>query len=351
MARRSSSGTEKENKRRLWWSFGATIAALALWMIISMSENYAWSIEVPLVVRIDSTNEALAETIPQNVRVTARGDGWTLMQMILDDDLLCRLDPTGRPPSADDSLRRYDYGQQELVRRINAPRSIRIEDVSPQNVRLVITDLARKRVPLVYDESLLLEPRAGFQVIGRPTIRPASVTLSGSPDALEKISFWRIRPVPLADLDAPTQLVVPVADSLHGVINVRPEQATLSVDIQEVAELTIENVVVINRGLVADTTTELVLYPDRMTVTLRGGADELGRLAETSVIARVDLTPERDSVGSVRPTILLPPYLNATVIATSPRTIRYVWRRSIGGRSIAAVLTNGRGSRSEGTTE
>lgn len=292
-----------------------------------MSQSYTWPVDVPLVVRIDSTSETLAESIPQRLRVTARGDGWTLMQMIVDDDLVCRLDPRNRPPSIDDSLRRYEYTEQELVRRINAPRTIRIEDVDPGAIRLLVTDLTRKRVPLVYDESLLLEPRSGFQVIGRPTIRPDSVTLAGPADALDDISFWRIEPVPLDELDGPTRLIVPVDDTLHGVIAVRPGQATLAVDIQEVAELTIEGVPVVNRALVRDTMQRLVLYPGTVDVTLRGGADELARLAAANIIARVSLNPDRDTLGSVAPTILLPPYVNAGVIGVNPKNIRYVWRR------------------------
>ena len=253
------------------------------------------------------------------------------MQMIIDDDLQCYLDPAGRPAVAGDSLRSYEYAEQELVRRINSPRSIRIEDIEPQSIGFVVTNLAQKRVPLVYNKALLLEPREGFQIIGRPKISPDSVTLSGAPDALEQIAFWRIQPVPLEDLDEPTNLIVKVSDTLRGVVNVHPEEARLSIDIQEAAEVVINNVQVVNRGLISDTAMELILYPSHITVTLRGGADELGKLSDVSVMARIDIIPERDSLGSIRPTILLPPLVNATIIDIAPRNIRYVWRKRLAG--------------------
>ena len=340
-ARRDNQGN------RLRWSIGATGVALILWGVISLSDTYVWRIDVPLEVRIDTTNEALAEPIPQTLRVEAYGDGWTLMQMILDDDIVCRIDlPTGASMREEvlpgDSLRFYRYDQRDLEARINTPSSIQIRSIRPGSLRLVVTDLARKRVPLFYDQSYTFNTREGFQIIGRPSVYPDSVTLSGSPEALDQISFWRTEPLPLEELYEPIQVPVPVDDTLHGVVLVVPETATVAVNVQEVAELRLESLLVINRGTRTDTTLSLRLYPDRVTVTLRGGAGELGRLREGDVIPYVNLTPGIDTTGFTTPRIILPPFSNATVISIEPDRIRYVWRRSIEGRgAVGSVATGG----------
>lgn len=335
----------RENqKNRLRWSIGATGVAVILWGVISLSDTYIWRIDVPLEVRIDTANEALAEPIPRTIRVQAQGDGWTLMQMILDDDLVCRIDLSSRPEfrqetsSQNDSLRFYRYSERDLTARINAPQSIQIRSIRPESLRLAITDLTRKRVPLVYDQSYTFSTRDGFQIIGRPSVFPDSVTLSGSPEALAEIAFWRTEPLPLADLYEPVQTPVPVDDTLHGVVTVTPEFATVAVNVQEVAELRLENLLVINRGPRGDTSRSLRLYPDRVTVTLRGGAGELGRLREGDVIPYVNLVPGVDTSGFTAPRILLPPYSNATVISVEPDRLRYVWRRTIddGKRVVSA---------------
>lgn len=322
---------EQKRERRLRWSLGATGVSIILWAIISLSESYVWGVDVPLTIRIDTASEALADVVPRTLRVRAFGDGWSLMQMILDDDLECGLDLRNRSSTTrDDSLRTYPFTEQDLVSRINAPRSIQIRNVSPGTLTLAVTDLARKRVPLVYDQAFKINTREGFQVIGRPSVYPDSVTLSGAPEALEKISFWRTQPLPLNDLHGPTQSLVPVDDTLHGVITVTPESATVSVNVQEVAELRLENLLVINRGTRVDTTHQLRLYPARVTITLRGGAGELGRLREESVIPFVNLVPGVDTSGYAIPKVTLPPYSNASIISIEPDRIRYVWRRSLG---------------------
>ena len=321
----------KKEERPLRWSLGATGVAIILWGIISLSESYVWGFDVPLSIRIDTTSEALAASVPRTLRVRAVGDGWSLMQMVLDDDLECDLDPRNRASILrDDSLREYRFSEQDLISRINAPRAVQIRDINPERVTVAVTDLARKRVPLTYDQSFKIKTRQGFQVIGRPSVYPDSVTLSGAPEALEKVSFWRTQPLPLEDLHAPLQTVVPVDDTLHGVITVIPEAATVAVNVQEVAELRLENLLVINRATQkSDSTQQLRLYPARVTITLRGGAGELGRLREESVIPFVNLLPGIDTSGYVVPRVTLPPFSNASVISIEPERIRYVWRRPL----------------------
>ena len=221
--------------------------------------------------------------------------------------------------------------------------SVQIRNVRPESLRLVLTNLTRKRVPLFYDPSYTFNTRTGFQIIGRPSVYPDSVTLSGSPEALDQIAFWRTEPLPLNDLYEPIQSPVPVDDTLHGVVTVVPEIATVTVNVQEVAELRLENLLVINRGARTDTTRSLRLYPDRVTVTLRGGAGELGRLREEDVIPYVNLTPGIDTTGFTTPRIILPPFSNATVINITPDRIRYVWRRTIEGRPSIPPLASAGG--------
>ena len=328
MARGDLSDRTEYQGQPLRWSLGATGVAIILWGIISLSDTYVWDIEVPLHVTIDSASEALADQIPKTITLTAQGDGWTLMQMVLDGDLQCDIDVRGRTASqSDDSLRTYRFTQRDLTARINAPRSVQISNTEPESLNLVVTNLARKRVPLVYDQSFKINTRQGFQIIGRPSVFPDSVTLSGSPEALEKISFWRTKPLPLDDLYGPIQGTVPVDDTLHGVVTVLPEIANVGVNVQEIAELELENLRIINRGTRSDTAVELRLYPAQLTVTLRGGAGELGRLTETSVTPTVNLSYGIDTNGYVIPRVILPSSSNATVISVKPDRIRYVWRR------------------------
>ncbi len=322
--------SDEKQERRLRWSLGATGVSIILWAIISLSESYVWGIDVPLTIRIDTTGEALADVVPRTLRVRAYGDGWSLMQMILDNDLQCGLDVRNRSSTLEeDSLRSYRFTKQDLISRINAPRSIQIRDVSPEGLTLQVTELTRKRVPLVYDQAFKINTREGFQVIGRPSVYPDSVTLSGAPEALEKISFWRTRPLPLDDLHTPTQTLIPVDDTLRGVVTVTPENATVAVNVQEVAELRLEDLLVINRGTQVDTNRQLHIYPSRVTITLRGGAGELGRLREESVIPFVSLLPGVDTSGYAIPKVTLPPYSNASIISIEPSRIRYVWRKPL----------------------
>ena len=320
--------TQPKRRRNFWRAFGATIIALVLWGILSLSQTYTWDLDVPLSVQIDTTQQALAEQIPSQLRVTARGDGWTLMQIAAGNSLRSEVNPAGHLVSNTDSLQVFAFTERDLISSISAPSSIRIERILPGSLRLVVTDLITKRVPLYYP-NISIQTRSGFQVIGKPLVTPDSVRLSGSTEALENITHWYTKPLNLQDVYTSTRAVVPVSDSLRSVVHVIPEDAAVMVDVQEIAEVTFEDLPVLNRSTSPDTTIQLRFYPNRITVTLRGGAEELGKLTALDIIPQIELVAGVDTSGFIRPRIRLPKDVNASVINIIPQRIRYIWRKSI----------------------
>lgn len=302
--------------------------ALVLWAILSLSQSYTWDIDVPVVVEIDTTRQALAREIPAALRVTARGSGWTLMQLAAGGGLQGRLDPTGRLTSASDSVRIFSFSERDLINSIRTPSTIRIEKVIPGSLQLTVTDLTEKRVPLYYPD-ITVQTRKGFQVIGKPIVSPDSVLLTGSVNALAAIDRWYTKPLSLADIFEPVLRTIQVSDTLRGVVIARPEIASVSVNVQETAELTFEDVPLVNRSSAPDTTWHLMLYPNRINVTLRGGTSELSRLDASDILPQIQIIAGIDTSGFVRPRISLPKHVNATIISVEPERIRFVWRKGI----------------------
>lgn len=315
-------------RRRFWRAFGATLIALVLWGILALSQSYTWDIEVPITVDIDTTRQALASEIPSTLRVTARGNGWNLMKVAAGGGLQGRLDPFGHLTSANDSVRVFSFSERDLLNSIGTPSAIRIERVIPGSIQLKVTDLTTKRVPLYYP-NITIRTRREFQVIGKPVVSPDSVQLTGSVSALANVERWYTQPLSLTDIFEPIDRSIPVSDTLRGVVIVRPETATVSVNVQETTELTFDDVPLVNRGTASDTTLRLLLYPNRVSVTLRGGTEELSRLQSSEILPQIEVIAGIDTTGFVRPRISLPRHINATVIDVEPERIRYVWRRGI----------------------
>jgi hypothetical protein len=248
--------------------------------------------------------------------------------------LRCRIDPRTRPVSSvgsNDSIRIYSFSEREIINSINLPSSLRIEDVRPTTLLLSVTPLASKRVPLYYP-GISVDTRAGFQIIGQPRVRPDSVRISGAPETIARLTHWYTVPLTLKDIYGPTTHLISVSDSLGGVVTATPRIVSVAVDVQEVAEVMLDDLFIVNRSDISgsDTVYRLLLYPDRVTVTLRGGAGELGQIDVENVIPSVTLRPGIDTTGFVQPRITLPPYSNATVIAVQPERIRYAWRLPAG---------------------
>ncbi len=308
---------------------GALVFAAALWGVAALSDTYVSTIPVPLRVYLPP-DQALIEPVQQYIHVTLRADGWSLLKLAATGATETTLRPIVSPNQEERAVS-IDRNTLLLSVRESITNVQQITSISPDSLTLVVGRVAQKRVPLFPD--VVISTRPGFQVIGKPEIRPDSVTLTGSAKALEEITTWTTEPVKLEDIHNPiARRLVRVSDTLQGVARPNLQVAELSADVQEIAEQRFVEIPIHNRGSAHDPGLELVIEPRRVDVVIRGGVRDLSELNPKMLQAYIDVVQGYDTLGLARPRMWnLPPTL--TVIRVEPDRVRYRWRRGLGSQA------------------
>ncbi|HVK38409.1 MAG TPA: hypothetical protein VNA88_07760 [Candidatus Kapabacteria bacterium] len=311
----------RPRRYRLWRLASALFVATALWGVVSLNGTYSWTLGVPVRVEL-ARGESLVEPIPEVLDLTVRTDGWSLMSLLVARRVECVL----RPPGHGGAERSYLLTRNELLRNIQTTVGReQLVSIAPDSILMRLGPVETRRVPLRAEATI--ETKPGFQVIGPLRVIPDSVLLSGSSRVLPMIDAWETEHVRLTDVYQPINRRVTVSDSMPGVVRPALRTVRLVADVQEIAERSFPDIPVLNRSTIRDTSVRLVLQPPRITVMVRGGARDLSRLSPTEIRAYVEILEGVDTIGVAQPRVTTPHGSHFSVVAYSPKQVRYLWRR------------------------
>ena len=265
---------------------------------------------------------ALVTAQPPSLELTIRTDGWSLVSMIVARPAVAVV----RPRTRGGVERTYILDRDDLLRSIQTTVSSgQLVSISPDTLVITLGPTRSRRVPLLAAAEIVTKP--GFQVIGPLRVIPDSIDLIGSARVLPTINEWRTERTRLSDVHQPINARVAISDSLPGVVFPSMRSARLVADVQEIAERSFPDVPVMNRSTMRDTNLRLVLQPPRITVMVRGGARDLSRLSPTEVRAYVDIVEGADTFGVAQPRVITPVGSHFSVVAVTPKLLKYLWRR------------------------
>ena len=95
----------------------------------------------------------------------------------------------------------------------------------------------------------------------------------------------------------------------------------LSFDVQKIVDKSFEDISVEVKGV--PPSRELLLFPSKITVTLRGGIKMLGTLKAEKIHAYVNFKNAfKDTLGVIEPTIEIPEYTKISNV--EPKTLEYI---------------------------
>jgi hypothetical protein len=308
------------NRSVIWRAIVATLIAIALWGIASLSDTYETTLNVPLDLELPP-DLALVQEAPQSIELTVRARGWSLLKMLATG----RTEVIVRPEigkGADEQVIMLTAKDLLNNLRTNVPDAEQMR-VLPDSLMLVIGRVASKKVPL-YPE-VTINTRDGFQVIGPLHLTPDSVVLTGSAKALQEITAWPTQSLTLKDVHGPLKQRLRVSDTLQGVITPYQQVAELRADVQEVGERSFTGIPLVNRGTVRDTNITLALQPQQVDAVIRGGVQDLSELSPNAITAYIDVQQGVDTLGLARPRLLLPP--GFAVVSIRPDRVRYLFQR------------------------
>ena len=210
----------------------AYILAFALWFAVNVNREYSLSINMPIEVDAVPSGVALAEALPVAVSVSVNGDWWQLASIY------------SSPPTL--ALDLQDNSEVNLFNEVrnqfNATPNIRIDKVQPSIIAVNLEERAEKRIPIRLSTQISYQEQ--FGMVGRPTISPDSITISGARSIVESLDEWTVDEViTIEDAREDINVAVPLI-SENPLISLSDEALIYTADISEFTEG--EKVVFIN---------------------------------------------------------------------------------------------------------
>jgi hypothetical protein len=285
---------------------GCVTLAIGLWGYVTLSRSFEVTVMVPLVVAAP-TNQAVLSDVPTHIHTRVRATGLQLVNMMFITRVpTCSLDLDLFSQSGTV----YRISEAATIAGIAAPQGVRILGVRPHELTIATGAVVTKRVPVVLRSNI--QCRQGFECTDSLVPYPSSIEIRGSAEAVAAISMWPTERLALQDLYESTSVEVMLRDSLQSHITTIPQRVRVRINVEQTAEVTIEDVPIVPAEGVPSTTQ---FVPRFVRVTVRGGAEKLSSLVPSSISAVASPTS-----SLVRPTVMVPPTLR--VVRVEPSIVR-----------------------------
>jgi hypothetical protein len=286
--------------------------AVLLWGYVSLTRTYEDYVDVPFTV-LAPPEQALLSTVPERISVRARGSGWRLLNLrMLPGGARCTLDLSKLRPS-EGAL--YQVSKNDLIRGTLLPQAVQTLDVDPGALTLAVGDLGVRRVPVAL--RYRLEPRTGF-VVTRVEAIPSMVNVRGSRMRVDSVASWPTQRLIVTDAHEVIDISVAMADSLPTLLNVVPSTVRLRADVQQMADRRIDDVPITVRQPSGNRLAHV--RPERVSIIVRGGVNDVARLDRTMFTATIDHTLAA-STGFARVRVVGP--AGITIAGTVPMIVAY----------------------------
>lgn len=281
-----------------------------------MTYDYQSFESVPLVLENMKPTRALAQPVPERVNIKVRGTGWQLITLSFSPDKKYTLDISG-------VSNRYSFlTNQDVMERFAAPQGIRVVEVQPETVTVVLDEKITKKVRLL--PATTLDFREGYDITGDMKLVPDSVAITGARSRIDRIEEWPTAATQLSQLRSAVNIQVAIPDSPQIGITAFPHSASLQFDVQLTAEKIFKGIAVTLNDVPENRA--VVLLPPKIDVTIRGGVDQVAKIDQLNISAYVDYrTILLDTTGAVQPIIVYPKEVK--VIGISPPKVQYVIRK------------------------
>jgi len=292
----------------------AFLFSVILWGSVSLSGDYFVSVLVPVRI-IDVPEHYMADGVStREVFLRLKGEGWKLSSISLGSDLEYKI-------SAEfDSGRVFMNLNKSIGENDWLSSGIQVYDLSPDTVSTRIERIYQKKVKIIPSFELQFQP--GYGLASPARINPDSVLVYGTRRRLRELEGIPTLRKQFADLERKTAETIELAQ-LPG-LSYGIQSCTATLDVQKIADREFSNINV--EILNVPAARDLILFPTRISLVLRGGINVLGKMNENAARAFIDYnTVLKDTTGFIKPEIVIPEH--TILVNTKPEIIKYIIKK------------------------
>lgn len=292
----------------------AFLFSVILWGSVSLSGDYFISVYVPIRITDIPLHYTADGISAGEVFLRLKGEGWKLSSFSLDSDLEFKVSAG------------FDSGKVflNLNRSINENEwltsGIQVYDISPDTISTRIEKIFEKKVRVKPDYELQFQP--GYNLASPVKINPESIVVYGTRRRLRNLDSIPTLKEVFSGLERKTVANLEIAPI--GGLSYSTKSCSATFDVQKIVDKELKGVAI--EILNVPKARDLLLFPNKIDIVLRGGINVLGKMNNDAVRVNVDYNKVlNDTTGAVKPELIIPNF--TTLISTNPDRLKYIIKK------------------------
>lgn len=285
--------------------------SIIMWGSISLSGEFVTTIKVPVALFDFSKNYTKGSISEKEVYLRIRSRGWELAKLSLggNEEFLV----SARRISG---IHRVNL-RDELENNPWLTSTFRVLEIAPATIEFEIDRIITKKVFVKYD--LKVDFKEGFGIASEISIKPDQIEISGSEKQLRNIDTITTEIRELKNLSEPVSLNLDLI-GIEGA-TFSETKCRVEFDVQKIVDKSFDDINVEVRNV--PSSKELILFPGKISVVLKGGINKLGKLTKDSILAYIDYWEVlRNEDEGIEPIIKIPS--STTMVDLKPKKLEYI---------------------------
>lgn len=289
----------------------SVLFSILIWGSVNLSDDFFTSIDFEVKVVNQPEGYTCGIINPDVVSVKIKAKGWQLLSLYLgsQSEYLVSADN-------DSGLINVDpINEMDENTWLNA--GLAITEITPRQISFKVEKIKFKKLKIEPQTDLTFSEEYG---LATPiNVYPDSILVAGPSGLLDSINSINTKLISLSSLDSKINMITEIEEPIG--FKLEKNITELTFDVQRIIEKTFENIKVKIDGLPKDR--DVVLIPNTVNCSLRGGINILGKINSEEIIAAIDYREiVYDTLGSVQPKILLPK--NTQLVFIKPVRLNYI---------------------------
>lgn len=288
-----------------------TLFSIALWISVALSESYVYTIKIPVEFIDLPDNYSVGFSSNSEVYLQLKAIGWELAKLELKKKVSYKVSV----------YKKIGRHRNNLVNFIDdnpwITSAFQVIQIAPAQIDYEIEKVGVKRVPIAGDIKLEFKP--GYRLTSRINFVPPSIEIYGPQNLLHQIDTVHTEHKELSDINDNIRLDVSLKTP-EG-ITISNKFCTIDFEVQKIVEKVFFGIPIEVRNV--PSSKELVLFPGKINITLKGGINKLGKLINDSIKVYVDYWAALNAEEkTIQPVVEIPEFTE--VVTEEPKKLEYI---------------------------
>jgi hypothetical protein len=270
-----------------------------------------------LPIRFINVLEGYVPTLPstEKVNIKVRGRGWNLLNAMIvsKNDYYVDLGNELRKKQIIE-LRSFASDNTWLTTKLQ------ILEINPDSLTFSFEKLGFTKVKII--PHLKLEFKPGYGLASDVVVIPESSVVTGPITKIKEMTQISTEVLELSDVSEKNEHSIDIENIPQ--LNCEVQRVTVALDVQQIVEQTFNDIDIKILDIPIDR--DVVFFPNKINVSLRGGIDVLGRLDKNKITTTIyyrDIV--LDTTGTIIPKVLIPGYTE--LVFLKPDKLKYVIKK------------------------